>query len=93
MKYTNPCDGCSHCYQNSSLNNFKTTNKRWWHAFVPKKQTTLNEIDYSNVINEECGTYHELPISTTELHIESSNVDQSQIMDKSPPSLKVKMGN
>ncbi|XP_076174287.1 acylglycerol kinase-like protein Mulk [Ptiloglossa arizonensis] len=83
IKYTNPCDGCSQCYQrDTSLNEFGNTNKRWWHAFVPKKTTTTDTVNYSEIINEKCGILQELPISTSELHIETSNT--------SPSSLKVK---
>ncbi|XP_076239270.1 acylglycerol kinase-like protein Mulk [Calliopsis andreniformis] len=94
VKYTNPCGGCSHCRQkNPSLNELNSTNRRWWHAFVPRKPTAAtDDIDYSNVINEECGILHELPVSTTELHIESSNIDKPQIIDNSPSSLKLKAG-
>ncbi|XP_076654981.1 acylglycerol kinase-like protein Mulk [Halictus rubicundus] len=86
IKYTNPCDGCSRCHQSVIL----TTNKRWWHAFVPKRPSTP-VIDYSKIVNEQCGVPHELPISTNELHIESSNVEKSEI-SSSPPSLKLKIG-
>lgn len=40
MKYTNPCKGCSHCYSKElSYNQSTNFNRRWWHAFLPKKQT------------------------------------------------------
>ncbi|XP_054003363.1 acylglycerol kinase, mitochondrial isoform X2 [Hylaeus anthracinus] len=92
MKYTDPCEGCSNCYQrNTSLNEFSNTNKRWWHAFVPRKSATTKYVDYSNIINENCGNLHELSISTNELHIETSNIDKLQSFS-SPSSLKVKKG-
>ncbi|XP_053978909.1 acylglycerol kinase, mitochondrial isoform X2 [Hylaeus volcanicus] len=92
MKYTDPCKGCSNCYQrNTLLNEFSNTNKRWWHAFVPRKSATTEYVDYSNIINENCGNLHELSISTNELHIETSNIDKLQSFS-SPSSLKVKKG-
>lgn len=45
----------------------------------------LDTVNYSEIINEKCGILQELPISTSELHIETSNT--------SPSSLKVKKGN
>ena len=92
IKYTNPCKGCSRCHQSDFLlNESINTNKRWWHAFIPKKGITMTEnVDYSTVINEQCGILHELPVSTCELHIETSNIHKSQ--DLSPASLKVKTG-
>ncbi|KAG5328748.1 AGK protein, partial [Acromyrmex heyeri] len=47
MKYTNPCKGCSCCYSKDlSYNQFTNSNRRWWHAFLPKQQTFVsgNEI-------------------------------------------------
>lgn len=49
-----------------------------------------NHVDYSKVINEDCDTFHELSISTTELHIKTENVN---IPVQSAPSLKVALGN
>ncbi|XP_043251580.1 acylglycerol kinase, mitochondrial [Colletes gigas] len=89
MNYTNPCDGCSHCYQKD----FVSSNKRWWHAFVSRRNTITDNVDYSRIINENCGVRHELPVSTSELHIETSNIDKSQALSSSPlSSLKVKKG-
>lgn len=51
----------------------------------------LDTIDYSKVINENCGIFHELSVSTNELHIESSNINKLQVA--SPSSLKIEIGN
>ncbi|CAL7934367.1 unnamed protein product [Xylocopa violacea] len=92
LKYTLPCEGCSRCNRNNSfLSGSSNLNTRWWHAFIPKTTTTINNIDYSKIINEKCDILHELPVSTSELHIETSNLDKSQV-ESSPPCLKVKMG-
>lgn len=56
MKYTNPCKGCSYCYSKDlSYNQSTNSNRRWWHAFLPRKQTFVSgkeilikfEINYS----------------------------------------------
>lgn len=52
----------------------------------------LDSIDFSKRINEKCDVLHELPISTCELHVATSNIDKLQV-ESSPPSLKVKIGN
>lgn len=40
IKYTNPCKGCSRCYSKELAYNQSTNlNRRWWHAFLPKRQT------------------------------------------------------
>lgn len=47
-----------------------------------------NHVDYSKVVNEDCGTFHEIPISTTELCIKTENVPV-----QSAPLLKIALGN
>lgn len=53
---------------------------------------SLDNVDYSKIINEKCDVLHELPISTSELHIETTNIDKQEFVSP-PSSLKVKMGN
>ncbi|EFN62771.1 Acylglycerol kinase, mitochondrial [Camponotus floridanus] len=93
MKYTNPCKGCSHCYSKElSYNQSTNFNRRWWHAFLPKKQTFVpdNHVDYSKVVNEDCGTFSEIPISTIELCITTENLMNVPV--RSIPSLKIALG-
>lgn len=94
MKYTDPCTGCSQCYQNtlSFCESSGSANKRWWHAFLPRKTTFASEntVDYSKIINEECSIVHEVPVSTSQLEIETSNVNKSQV-SASPSSIKVQI--
>jgi hypothetical protein len=47
-----------------------------------------NYVDYSKVVNENCGTFYEIPVSTTELRIRTEN-----IKNISMPSLKIALGN
>ncbi|XP_078037482.1 acylglycerol kinase-like protein Mulk [Augochlora pura] len=86
IKYTNPCNGCSNCHHSDII----SVNKRWWHAFVPKKPS-IPTIDYSKIVNEQCGISYELPISTNELHVESSNIEKSEPLS-SQSCLKLKIG-
>ncbi|XP_029032122.2 acylglycerol kinase, mitochondrial [Osmia bicornis bicornis] len=90
IKYTPPCEGCSRCSQKNFLNVPSNMNKRWWHVFVPRNPITEDTIDYSKVINENCGIFHELSVSTSELHIEASNINKLQVA--SPSSLKIEIG-
>ncbi|OAD61585.1 Acylglycerol kinase, mitochondrial, partial [Eufriesea mexicana] len=99
LEYTLPCEGCSRCTQNnSSMGGFTNLNTRWWyvlfqyiwHLFVPRGTVTKDGIDFSKIINEKCDILYELPISTSELHIDTSNIYKSQI--ESLSSLKIKMG-
>ncbi|KAL0100333.1 hypothetical protein PUN28_019594 [Cardiocondyla obscurior] len=90
LKYTNPCKGCSRCYaKNFSYNQSTNSNRRWWHAFLPKNKTFVsdNHIDYSKVINENCGTLHEMSISTTELCVKIESMPVQTM-----PLLKIALG-
>lgn len=42
LKYTNPCKGCSRCYSEESYNETMHKNRRWWHAFLPRKQPLVS---------------------------------------------------
>ncbi|XP_047359640.1 acylglycerol kinase, mitochondrial [Vespa velutina] len=92
LRYTKPCTGCSHCYKNSNIDQSTHTNKRWWHAFVPKKATFTSDmvIDYSKITNENCGVFYEIPISTTDLYIKTSTIDNAELHNHS--SLKIQLG-
>lgn len=76
IRYSDPCEGCSRCYQEQN-SPVEISTKRWWHAFVPRQRTPHSEhshIDYSKVDNESCGIFKEVPISTTDLFISTKNV-------------------
>lgn len=92
LKYTDPCTGCSNCYKNvNATDQFIHSNKRWWHAFLPKRTFTLDAgIDYSKIKNDSCGIFHEVPISTTDLHIKTSTIDGARSLENS--SLRVQLG-
>lgn len=77
LKYTDPCTGCSNCYQEINLaDQHIHSNKRWWHAFLPRKRTFITDtgIDHSKIQNDNCGIFHEVPISTTDLCITTSTM-------------------
>lgn len=39
LRYTLPCDGCNRCKSNNQIiiDNVPVANRRWWHAFLPRK--------------------------------------------------------
>lgn len=47
-------------------------------------------IDFSKVLNENCGQVREIPISSTELQIKTQNIDQTE--NVSVPSVKIELG-
>lgn len=52
--------------------------------------TGSSNIDYSKITNNNCGIVHEVPISTTELHIKTENIDK--LKKESAPSVTVELG-
>lgn len=48
-------------------------------------------IDYSKITNENCGIFYEIPISTTDLYIKTSTIDNAELQKHS--SLKIQLGN
>ncbi|XP_011499911.1 PREDICTED: acylglycerol kinase, mitochondrial [Ceratosolen solmsi marchali] len=89
VRYSDPCSGCSKCYK---VEETTSTDRRWWHAFVPKvkKFSTGESVkDYSKVINNNCGVTREIPIFTTELSLVTQNVNQ---VNQSTPSIKIELG-
>lgn len=92
LRYSNPCAGCSRCYRHQQNSISSSGDRRWWHSFVPKRNspTFATDIDYSKVTNDTCGTYHEIPIVTTEFEITTSNVEPAS--SDAPPSIKIRLG-
>lgn len=91
LKYTDPCSGCSRCYLDN-INEQNTTSKKWWHVFIPRKTNYgENKIDYSKIINNKCGEYKEMPISSTELSLISSNLYDNS--NETHSSVKIYLGN
>ncbi|XP_046610154.1 acylglycerol kinase, mitochondrial [Neodiprion virginianus] len=90
LRYSEPCNGCSRCRHNRQSSHSSSSDRRWWHSFVPRTRSASFEIDYSKVINEKCGSLHEIPIVTTELKMITSNLDSPT--DHSVPAIKVHLG-
>lgn len=62
LQYIAPCSGCARCYVPPKS---KNVTNRWWGAFIPRKPDVkaVTVLDYSKVINEECGT--EIPVESS----------------------------
>lgn len=90
LKYTDPCTGCSHCYQENQSNT--SVEKRWWHVFIPRRgYSQSNQVDYSKIKNDKCGQFTEIPISSTELSLTTSNLNHLNHQEIS--SVKLQLGN
>ncbi|CAD5114804.1 DgyrCDS3846 [Dimorphilus gyrociliatus] len=62
ITYTLPCSGCNKC-----VPKFEPPKWRWWHILL-KPQYELPAVDYSKIVNENCGIEHNESISGIELH-------------------------
>ncbi|XP_074103368.1 acylglycerol kinase-like protein Mulk [Cotesia typhae] len=89
IRYSDPCIGCSKCYQPDKSP--AQLDVRWWHVFIPKKVTYAqsNEIDYSKVKNDNCDTFKETSITTTELSLTTLNTDK---LKPGVPAVKLQIG-
>ncbi|XP_049834639.1 acylglycerol kinase, mitochondrial [Schistocerca gregaria] len=98
LDYIYPCGGCSKCFNPNVVRNRATASqpRRWWQSFLPR-QTAVSgtefkkKIDYSQVVNEECGNAHNLQISTVDLSVTTSNV-YPNCEQEGEPHMKVKVG-
>lgn len=89
VEYSAPCSGCSRCHadtgpQNTKKDNTPETPRRWWMAYIPKPKSVLGsksdeeKIDYSTIINEECGVLHKTTITNIcDVCLSTKNTPQS----------------
>lgn len=72
IKYTQPCSGCRSCVVKDTIKQPEpqpepNQPRRWWHSFVsktPEVNQTENpepEVNYDNIVNPECGVWHDYP--------------------------------
>jgi len=91
--YTLPCNGCSKCYLSNDKQTKPSTSSRWWHTFIPRKTrysgTPIK--DYSGIINENCGVWKPVELSTIDISIETCNMLPLCKKDRIP-SLCIKIG-
>ncbi|XP_043269650.1 acylglycerol kinase, mitochondrial [Venturia canescens] len=90
VRYSEPCHGCSRCYKELHSTEETNTTRRWWQAFLPRKVVHATGPDYSKIVNDKCGELHELPISATELHLTTDNIEN--VDPHTPPSIKLQLG-
>ncbi|KAF7990384.1 hypothetical protein HCN44_000189 [Aphidius gifuensis] len=72
LKYTDPCSGCSRCYQDI------------------RNQQNITSSKKCKIINNKCGEYKEMPISSTELSLISSNLSDNS--NDTQSSVKIYLG-
>lgn len=76
VTYTEPCQGCSKCYQEHQQQPKQEPARRWWSVFIPKAKTAQG-VDYSKVVNEKCSVPFELEVDAAELVLQTTNADLS----------------
>ncbi|XP_057371062.1 acylglycerol kinase, mitochondrial-like [Daphnia carinata] len=100
FQYTVPCDGCRNCMTNALQDatepKYGSTaqNTRWWHAFIPRAKPvkeTKQTKDYSNIINPECGVWHQKDFSAVEFQSLTEN-NLAFTPPNKPKHLEVNLG-
>lgn len=82
--YSEPCSGCSNCYEKTESPTQKMHGSRWWSKFNVQEKAP----DYSKILNPNCLSTHEESVDTSELIISSNTVEG--ISDKNP-KLNIKL--
>lgn len=82
--YSDPCSGCSNCYEKAESRTQKLHNARWWSKFNQQEKAP----EYSKVLNPNCLNTHEEMIDTPELVITTNTVEGIP-NDKSKMNIKI----
>ncbi|KAG5677739.1 hypothetical protein PVAND_007470 [Polypedilum vanderplanki] len=83
VTYTEPCNGCSNCYEKIETRSQKLHNSRWWSKFNAREVAP----EYSKVLNPNCLQTTEIQINGSEFAI-STNLLEGQPEDKSKLNIK-----
>ncbi|XP_058833818.1 acylglycerol kinase, mitochondrial [Topomyia yanbarensis] len=87
---TEPCSGCSKCYQDSQQKQPKQEqSSRWWSVFLPKAKAITQTVNYSKIVNDKCSVPIEIEVDPSELILQTSNADQEREQDKPKLSLTI----
>lgn len=93
LTYSEPCTGCSNCYVAQKTFEAKSSNRRWWSAFIPSfrlgsSQSGQKSVDYSKVQNANCNVKTSIECDSVGFIVSSSNVEKSE---ESRPHLALKI--
>lgn len=83
--YSEPCGGCSNCYEKAESKTQKMHNTRWWSKFNNNQDKTP---DYSKVLNPNCLVTHQETVDTSEFII-STNTAEGLPDDTSKMNIKI----
>ncbi|XP_055538654.1 acylglycerol kinase, mitochondrial [Wyeomyia smithii] len=87
---TDPCSGCSRCFQDNQQQQPKQQQtRRWWSVFLPKSKAA-DGVDYSKVLNENCSVAREMEVDSSELILETNNIKTDG--KSTTPKLNLKIG-
>lgn len=82
--YSDPCSGCSNCYEKSESKSQKMQSGRWWSKFNAIEKAP----EYSKHLNPNCLNTHEENIDTSELVI-STNTAEGISDNRSKLNIKI----
>lgn len=83
LSFVLPCDGCNRCYVAPVKPQWK-----WWHLFLPP-QVQVPTVDYSEVVNDECGVVHTEELSLSQFSVSTNNHLIQSNSPQEPKSIRI----
>nr|XP_037277487.1 acylglycerol kinase, mitochondrial-like [Rhipicephalus microplus] len=89
LSYSEPCSGCSWCFNQNALGEVKPPPKRrWWHSLIHRAAPQSEfEARCSKVINENCGSWQEEVTEHSQLDVSTYTQEDLRALQlkASPP--------
>lgn len=92
LTYTDPCQGCTNCYEKHETNLQKLQKTRWWSIFIPKFGSAAKKAegpDYSKIVNENCSVTKDLEVNCNEIILTTNNIENP---NEKQSKLHIKIG-
>ncbi|KAH8024969.1 hypothetical protein HPB51_002383 [Rhipicephalus microplus] len=95
LSYSEPCSGCSWCFNQNALGEVKPPPKRrWWHSLIHRAAPQSEfEARCSKVINENCGSWQEEVTEHSQLDVSTYTQEDFSKGNHSVPRIVAKRGD
>lgn len=74
LSYCEPCTGCSRCFNQNALGEVQPPPRRhWWSSLIHRAAPqSESQVDYSKLINEDCGVWQEEVTEHSQLDVSAN---------------------
>ncbi|XP_049522423.1 uncharacterized protein F52C9.3-like [Dermacentor silvarum] len=74
LSYCEPCSGCSRCFNQNALGEVQPPPRRhWWSSLIHRAAPqSESQVDYSKLINEDCGVWQEEVTEHSQLDVSAN---------------------